>query len=97
MPRHHEEDEVTIGEAYRAMRQDRQQQRAERLPGRVEEILLLSEDGFSVKKLTVYHYRVNGRLDLFPTRQRWHDIKQNRRGWYSSAHAIASRILRGES
>ena len=48
-----------------------------------------------VRKLTDFQFRVDGRLDLYPIHRRWHDIKTNRRGTYSTALAVAIRILRG--
>lgn len=45
----------------------------------------LQVTGFSVRKLTSYHYRIlkggsKKKLDLFPKRQRYHDIKNDKRG-----------------
>ena len=60
------------------------------------EILALREHGFHVEALTDYQYRINGRLDLFPTRRRFHDVLINRRGSYTSAFDIARRMLRHE-
>lgn len=50
-------------------------------------------NGFEVRQLTPYHYRVEGRLDLYPKRRRWHDIKTNTRGSYDNAQKIAEQVL----
>ena len=54
--------------------------RKERLPIRVGEIMELNEMGFEVDQKSPYHFRINKRLDLFPTHNRWHDIERNKRG-----------------
>ena len=63
--------------SYRAQQQRR---RHERLPQRTDAILRLRQRGFLVQVLTPYQFRVNGRLDLYPLHNRWHDIQTNRRG-----------------
>lgn len=39
--------------------------------------------GFTVVALTEWQYRINGRLDIFWQSQRWHDIRENKRGDYN--------------
>ncbi len=82
-----------ILDVYRVLREERQERRAKRLPVRTDEILKLAEHGYTVKKLTDYQFRVNDRLDLYPTRRRYHDTKTHRRGAYRTPLAIAERIL----
>lgn len=36
--------------------------------------------GYSVEAKTVYHFRINDRLDYWPARKKYHDIKTNKRG-----------------
>ena len=43
---------------------------------------VLEGKGFEVKKFTDYQYRINKVLDIFPTSQYYHDIKNNKRGDY---------------
>lgn len=38
--------------------------------------------GFAVEIKTPYHFRVNGRLDVYHVNKRWHDIEKNERGDY---------------
>lgn len=82
-----------MGDDFRAMREARQEMRASRLPGRQQEILILRTHGFRVRKVTDYQFRINERLDLYPTRRRFHHLASGRRGGYSSALAAARRLL----
>lgn len=59
---------------------DQQQRRAKRLPIRTEAILHLKVQGYDVEQKTETHFRINGRLDLYPIHNLWHDIKTNERG-----------------
>lgn len=67
-------------ELWQAYREEQKQRRSERLPIRQEEIESLSEKGYEVKRLTAYQYRIDGRIDLYPIHNRWHDLKTGRRG-----------------
>jgi len=40
----------------------------------------LIEAGYTIIKKTEYHFRVNGRLDIYPKNARWHDIAKQKRG-----------------
>ena len=40
------------------------------------------ESKYSIKYFTAYQFRVNDVLDIFPSSQRYHDIKKNQRGDY---------------
>lgn len=81
-----DDDDATF---WRDVRQAQQLRRAERLPGRQEEIEHLKLSGFTVRKLTDYQFRINGTLDLFPIHRRWHNIKTGKRGSYQDVNAIA--------
>lgn len=49
----------------------------------LEEIHSLKDgDAYKVHRLNLYHFRINDRLDVFPIKCRWHDIKKNERGDY---------------
>jgi hypothetical protein len=67
-------------ESWREYRQEQQARREKRLPVRTAAILALRSEGFVVTKLTEYCFRINGRLDLYPVHNRWHDIQTNQRG-----------------
>ena len=84
---------MSDSEMWRAVRRDRQEQRAERLPGRQGEILALRGHGFGVRQLTEYQFRIDGTLDLFPTRRRFHHIPTDTRGSYTDALMCARTML----
>lgn len=67
-------------EDFKSYREDQQKRRAERLPVRQQEIESLANDGYDVKKLTDYQYRINGVYDLYPIHNRWHHLKTGKRG-----------------
>ncbi len=55
----------------------------------------LERDGFVVREIEPWHYRVNGRLDLYPVRQRYHWIgRPQQRGYYRDAVAICRQFFR---
>lgn len=69
-----------MGDDMRAYKEAQQKRRAERLPIRQKQIEALSDNGYSVKKLTDYQYRINDTYDLYPIHNRWHNIKTDKRG-----------------
>lgn len=83
-----------MAEDFRALREYRKEERAAAQKTGQAAILALTQDGFKVQQLTDYHYRVDGRLDLFPIRRRYHDIRTGRRGGYQDPKQVAERILR---
>ena len=90
-PKKQEPNEIT--EMWRDVRHDAQERRAARLPIRTEEILAVGRMGYRIRELTPYQFRVNERLDLFPTRRRWHDIKTQARGGYRNAAEFCRSVL----
>ena len=70
------------------------QNRARHLREQTEAILRLRDEGFRVEQLTPYQFRIHDVLDLYPTRQRYHDIVRNERGDYLDPLTIATRIVR---
>lgn len=40
----------------------------------------LANAGYTVDRLTPFQFRINGRLDIYPTNARFHDIKTGKRG-----------------
>ena len=48
----------------------------------LEAIDVLIALDFDVRRLTETHYRVNGRLDLWPTTRRYYDILSKQKGRY---------------
>ncbi len=41
------------------------------------------EHGLKIEELTPYQFRIDGDLDIYPTRRKWHDISMNTRGTYT--------------
>lgn len=72
------------GELFKQMREEQQQRRANRLPGRQEEILLLINQGYTVRKLSEYQYRINEAFDVYPIHNRYHNLKTGQRGGYKN-------------
>lgn len=68
------------GEEWSQYKEEQKDRRQERLPIRQAEIESLAGLGYEVKKLTEYHYRINGEYDLYPIHNRWHRLKDNKRG-----------------
>jgi hypothetical protein len=54
--------------------------RESNLAAGTREIASLPPGNYKVQKLTDFQYRFNDRLDIFPVRRRYHDIKLNVRG-----------------
>lgn len=87
-------DDEGMGEVWREYRRAQQERRAERLPGRTEEILALKAKGYDVRQLSEYQFRIDGALDLYPIHRRYHALKVNQRGDYKSALAVAVKFLK---
>ena len=47
-------------------------------------IEMIRDCGFSVQRLTEYHYRIESVLDLYPTRGRFHHLKTGEKGSYNN-------------
>lgn len=47
----------------------------------ISEIMRLKDD-HAVEEFTPYHYRVDGILDLYPVRGRFHNVRTQKRGSY---------------
>lgn len=84
--RRQEPNEVT--EMWREHRHDIQERRRTRRDRRTVDILALRDRGFSVRELTPYQFRINDTLDLYPTCNRWHNIKTQKRGSYQTVAMI---------
>ena len=54
----------------------------------------LKTQGFTVRQLTSWQYRINNRLDIFWQSRRYHDIKENKRGSYSDILTFVNRFFR---
>ena len=73
-----------VGDDFKEYRASQKERRAKRLPIRHAEILALKLKGYDIEKKSDYHFRINKCLDVWPIHNRWHDIKNDRRGGYKS-------------
>ena len=73
-------EESLDGDDWHAYRFEQQRRREQRLPIRTEAIMALRRQGYTVEQHTEYQFRVNGRLDLYPIHNRWHDLRTQERG-----------------
>lgn len=53
----------------------------------------LAKDGFQVKELTPYQYRINEALDVFITNDRFHNIKTGERGDFTSIKKLCKELF----
>lgn len=82
-----------MGDAMREYREAQQKRRATRLPKRQQEIEALAQQGYAVKKLTEYQYRINDMIDLYPIHRRWHNIKTGLRGTYHNVELFVKKFI----
>lgn len=78
---------------YKQDRKAQQKRRADRLPVRQQDIESLAPE-YEVRKLTEWHYRVNGMLDLYPIHRRFHNLKTQKRGQYTVALEIVKKQIK---
>lgn len=50
------------------------------------------KDAHTVVKLTPYQYRIDGRLDIYPSNRKWHLIKTGERGQFRSISDIKRQL-----
>ncbi len=82
-------------DGYRDLHECRREERTEKRTQNTAEILELRALGYDVRQITEYHFRIEGKLDLYPTRGRWHNLRHNKRGYYRNAAAICVDQLGG--
>ncbi len=87
-----------IGDHFRDVRLDQAAYRVEKRERFVSfDLPLLIAAGYEVvSRDEGMCYRIDARLDLYPTRRRWHNLKTGRRGGFGmeTALEICQRILR---
>ena len=81
-------DDGDLSDYFRAVREDRRERNSLALEDGARDILALAKAGYDVVCITPYQYRINGRLDLYPTHRKFHDIKMNKRGRYFDADRL---------
>lgn len=62
-----------------------------------ESIIDLQDHGYKVERLSQFQWRVNDRLDLYPTNRKYHDVLRNVRGTYIGAFDLCRKILIGDA
>lgn len=70
------------GNDWRDWREDAKQHRATMQQAGAADIEALNAAGYAVEKLTDYQFRVNGKIDLYPVKRRFHILKTGERGQY---------------
>lgn len=82
-----------IGDMFKEHREAQRERRQARLPKRTAEIEGLAAEGFRIRRLTEFQFRVNDRLDLYPIHNRYHDIKRNKRGGYPDVRSFVRKYF----
>jgi hypothetical protein len=59
---------------------DRSEFRKLRREPRIQKLMELRDEGFSIEQISTYQFRVNDRLDYFPTNDKYHDLTTGKRG-----------------
>ncbi len=77
-----------MGETFGGLREHNRGIREKQREKRTKAIEGLSVAGYKVRKLTEYQYRINDRLDIYPTWAKWHDIKTGARGEFKGKRVI---------
>ncbi len=92
-PRLEEPNDTT--EMWRAVHQDQARHRAAKRERLATGIQGLAAKGYTVKTITEFQFRIDGTLDLYPTRKRYHHLKTQARGSWGgeSALEICRRLL----
>lgn len=83
-------------EYWRVTRADQRVRREERLGRRQKLLDELTEEGFEVRRLTEWQFRINGVLDIYPLHHRYHDLKKNRRGGFQHLKEFVKEFFKKE-
>lgn len=77
-----EEDDMSeeMIEMFRAMKEAGRQNKAEARARRTTFLGELVDEGFKIHRFSDYQFRINGRIDIYPTNGKWHDVVTNKRG-----------------
>lgn len=58
-----------------------------------DELEILVAHDFRIHEFSEHHFRINERLDVWPTRRRWYDLKSHQRGFYTSMVELVHNFL----
>jgi hypothetical protein len=70
------------------------ERRRESLKKGEEELEILVARDYEVRQMSEYHFRINGRLDVWPSTRKWYDLRSRRKGSYKSLAALAKEHLK---
>lgn len=82
------------GEDFKQYREAQQERRKKRLPIRTQEILDLENNGYKIRKLSDYQYRINEQIDLYPIHRNFHHIRTQKRGNYTNALELIQKYIK---
>lgn len=51
------------------------------------------EEKYTVKYLTPYQWRINGKVDIYPVNRRYHILATNKRGSYNDMHSFLKGVF----
>lgn len=71
-----------MGDDFRALRDLRRESNRKNRVRVESQIWPLQAEGFKILELTPYQFRINDRLDIYTTRERWHDLRTGKRGTF---------------
>lgn len=86
--KHREREKNDTTEFYRELRRDQQARNMTTLAEHTAVILKLAELGFTVRRLSDYHFRVDDAVDFHPVNCRYHAIKGGERGSYTATNPL---------
>jgi hypothetical protein len=72
------------GEIWNEVKRQRREYLDKVVPDRIKDIESLRRKGYKVRMITPYQFRINDALDLFPTHQRFHNLRTQKRGSYKN-------------
>jgi len=75
-------------EYWRWVKDQEREERNQRLEEGTPEIEALRTLGYKVERIEYYQFRVNGQIDFYPMRRRWHHFKTGNRGSYTPGSVI---------
>ena len=78
-----------LSESFRALSDHTRLQKQEQRERRIASLFALRGEGFDIREVTPYQFRVNHRLDIFPTWAKWHDVATNKRGGFKGTSCAA--------
>ena len=87
-------EENEISEMWKDYRERQKERRQKRLPVRTKEIIDLRNKGFKIEQKSEYHFRINDILDVWPTHNRWHYLKENSRGGFGHIRGLIERFTK---